>query len=140
MSYKAGIVDAITELKDRSGSSMQAIKKVMQEKLPKDKKWQNAIFLKALKSMVAAGDLNQTKNSYKLSPEYKAKMKSSAKKPAAKKPAAKKATAAKKKAPAKKTTAKKAPAKKATATKKKAPAKKATATKKKAPAKKAAKK
>ena len=48
MSYKAGIVDAITELKDRSGSSMQAIKKVMQEKLPKDKKWQVRTGLAAL--------------------------------------------------------------------------------------------
>ena len=52
MSYKEGIVEAITELKDRTGSSMIAIKKYMQEKLPKDKKWQNAIFLKALKVRV----------------------------------------------------------------------------------------
>ena len=35
MSYKEGIVEAISELKDRTGSSMIAIKKFMQEKLPK---------------------------------------------------------------------------------------------------------
>jgi histone H1/5 len=33
MSYKAGIIEAITELKDRTGSSMIAIKKVMQDRL-----------------------------------------------------------------------------------------------------------
>ena len=66
MSYKAGIIAAITELKDRSGSSSIAIKKHMQANMSSDKKWLNATFLKALKTMVAAGDLNQTKNSYKL--------------------------------------------------------------------------
>ena len=57
MSYKAGIYEAIAELKDRSGSSMIAIKKYMQAKLPKDKQWQNAVFLSTLKTAVAKGDL-----------------------------------------------------------------------------------
>ena len=35
MSYKEGIVEAITALKDRTGSSMISIKKHMQDKLPK---------------------------------------------------------------------------------------------------------
>jgi histone H1/5 len=39
MTYKAGIVDAISELKDRTGSSMIAIKKLMMSKFPADKKW-----------------------------------------------------------------------------------------------------
>jgi histone H1/5 len=38
MSYKAGIVKAITELKDRTGSSSIAIKKHMQAAMPTDKK------------------------------------------------------------------------------------------------------
>ncbi len=61
MSYKAGIIQAITELKDRTGSSMISIKKFMQDKLPKDKTWQNATFLQALKAGVASGDLVQVK-------------------------------------------------------------------------------
>lgn len=93
MSYKAGIVVAITELKDRSGSSMIAIKKFMQDKLPAEKKWQNAVFLSALKSGVASGDFVKVKNSYKLSPEFKASQKKKAapaKKAAPKKAAPKK--------------------------------------------------
>ena len=73
MSYKAGIVAAITELKDRTGSSSIAIKKHMQANLSKDKKWMNATFLSALKKMVADGDLVQNKNSYKLSADFKKK-------------------------------------------------------------------
>ena len=88
MSYKAGIVEAITELKDRNGSSMIAIKKYMQAKLPKDKKWQNATFLQALKSGVAAGDFVQHKQSYKLSAEFKKKAKKSSKAPTKKAKAA----------------------------------------------------
>eukprot|EP00566_Odontella_aurita_P037646 CAMPEP_0113587602 /NCGR_PEP_ID=MMETSP0015_2-20120614/35004_1 /TAXON_ID=2838 /ORGANISM="Odontella" /LENGTH=34 /DNA_ID=CAMNT_0000493289 /DNA_START=271 /DNA_END=371 /DNA_ORIENTATION=+ /assembly_acc=CAM_ASM_000160 len=34
MSYKAGVIKAIDELKDRTGSSMIAIKKHMQANLP----------------------------------------------------------------------------------------------------------
>ena len=71
MLYKAGIINAIDKLKDRTGSSMIAIKKFMQADLPKEKKWLNATFLSALKVSVASGDLIQIKNSYKLSPEFK---------------------------------------------------------------------
>jgi histone H1/5 len=46
MSYKAGIVKAISELKDRTGSSSIVIKKHMQANMPKDKKWMNSVFLK----------------------------------------------------------------------------------------------
>ena len=74
MTYKEGIVKAITELKDRNGSSSIAIKKHMQDNLPKDKKWQNATFLASLKSCVASGELIQNKNSYKLSSDYKKKL------------------------------------------------------------------
>ena len=95
MSYKAGIVTAITELKDRTGSSSIAIKKHMQANLPKDKKWMNATYLAALKKMVADGDLVQNKNSYKLSADFKKK--SSKKKAAPKKKSAPKKKAAPKK-------------------------------------------
>jgi histone H1/5 len=74
MSYKQGIVDAILEMKDRTGSSMISIKKHMQANLPKDKKWQNATFLQTLKAGVASGDFVQVKNSYKLSAEGKKKL------------------------------------------------------------------
>jgi histone H1/5 len=132
MSYKEGIINAITELKDRKGSSMIAIKKYMQEHLPKDKKWLNATFLTALKHGVAAGDLIKVKNSFKLSPEFK-------------KAAVKKATAAAKPkaAPKKKATAKKSAPKKKAATAKKTATKavtKKTAPKKSAPKKAAPKK
>ena len=68
--YKAGIIAAITDLKDRTGSSRQAIKKHIEEANP-GKKWANGTFLKVLKDMVAAGDLVQVKGSFKLSPEFK---------------------------------------------------------------------
>jgi len=101
MSYKAGIFAAITELKDRTGSSSIAIKKHMQANLPSDKKWMNGMYLKALKKAVADGELVQTKGSYKLSAAYKDKAKkaSKPKKAAPKKKAVpKKKTAPKKKA------------------------------------------
>jgi histone H1/5 len=101
MSYKAGIIKAITELKDRTGSSSIAIKKHMQANMG-DKKWQNGIFLKALKDGVTAGDFVKTKSSYKLSAAAKTAAKKAAapKKPAApkKKPAAPKKKTAPKKA------------------------------------------
>lgn len=132
MSYKEGIVKAITELKDRTGSSMQAIKKHMLADMG-DKKWMNAVFLKALKSGVESGDFVQNKNSYKLSAEFKKKLNKKSK-PAPKKkapPASPKKTAASKKkvaSPKKKA----APKKKVTAPKKKAaPKKKVAAPKKK---------
>merc|ERR1712238_222410 len=128
-------VAAITALKDgsRSGPSSIAIKKHMQGNMASDKKWLNATFLKALKSMVAGGELVQTKSSYKLSPEFKKK----AGKSTTKKAAPKKKTAPKKKAATKKKAApkKKTAAKKKTATKKKLAPKKKT-TKKKTAAKK----
>ena len=68
--YKAGIVAAITDLKDRTGSSRQAIKKHI-EANNKGKTFANGMFLKVLKDMVAAGDLVQVKGSFKLSPEFK---------------------------------------------------------------------
>ena len=79
MSYKAGIIKAIEELKDRTGSSMISIKKHMQANMPADKKWMNAMFLKALKDGVKAGDFTQAKGSYKLSADYKKKVAAAAK-------------------------------------------------------------
>ena len=67
MSYKEGISDAILELKDRTGSSMIAIKKHMQANLPRGKKWQNSTFLQALRSGVESGMFVKNKNSFKLS-------------------------------------------------------------------------
>ena len=101
MSYKAGIIIAITELKDRTGSSSITIKKHMQANLPADKKWLNGMFLNALKKAVVDGDFVQNKSSYKLSADYKKKAAdaSKPKKVAPKKKAApKKKTAPKKKA------------------------------------------
>ena len=115
MSYKAGIITAITGLKDRTGSSSISIKKSMQATLPADKKWLNAMYLGALKKMVADGILVKTKDSYKISADYKKK----ASKP---KKAPKKKTAPKKKAAPKK---KSAPKKTAAPKKKSAPKKKA---------------
>merc|ERR1719188_2521355 len=111
MSYKAGIIEAIEELKERSGSSSIAIKKYMQAKLPKDKKWKNGMFLLALKNGVTSGDFVQNKNSYKLSADFKKKR-------------AKASAVTKKKVTTKKSTKK-------TVAKKKSSSKKKTATKKK---------
>ena len=140
MTYKESIIVAIEDLKDRNGSSMISVKKYMQAGMPKDKKWQKATFLTALKNMVTKGDLTQIKYSYKLSPAFKkAKIDASKPKkvaPKKKKPAApkKKSTAAKKKKTAPK---KSAPKKKKTASKKKSAPKKKTS-KKVAPKKKSA--
>ncbi|KAL7493635.1 hypothetical protein ACHAWT_004643 [Skeletonema menzelii] len=91
MSYKAGIIQAITELKDRTGSSSIAIKKRMQVQAEMgDKKWLNGMFLKALKDGVAAGDLVKVEDSFKLSADFKKKVKKASK--------PKKAVAPKKKA------------------------------------------
>src|SRR6056300_387165 len=81
MSYKAGIIKAITELKNRTGSSYIAIKKHMQANMG-DKKWLNGVFLKALKDGVASGEFVKVKASYKLSAAEKAaaKKKSASKK------------------------------------------------------------
>ena len=65
MSYKEGIVAAIMELKEHTGSSMVKIKKVMEAKLPKDKTWKNHMFLTALKAGIASGEVVQNKVSIK---------------------------------------------------------------------------
>ena len=128
------IVAAVTALKERNGSSRQAIAKYIKATY---KVADNAdVHIKqALKRGVVSGALSQPKGagasgSFKVVPKKVAapKKKPAAKKPAAKKPAAKKA-AAKKSTPKKKTAAKKATTKPA--------AKKAA---KKPAAKKAAKK
>jgi histone H1/5 len=103
VSYKEGIIKALDDLKDRTGSSLPAIKKHMQASHPQDKKWANGMFLSVLKSMVASGDIVQTKGSFKLSANFK-KKRTDALKP--KKPK-KKAEAPKKKATPKKIAPKK---------------------------------
>jgi histone H1/5 len=131
MSYREGIIAAIAALKDRQGSSTIAIKKHMQDSLPKDKKWLNATFLAALKHGVSSGDFVKVKNSFKLSADFKKTAEKKAKAAAEpKKPkAASKAAAAKKKTA---TGTKKKTATTTTTTKKPkaatAPKKKATAT------------
>merc|ERR1719162_819451 len=138
--YQKMAITAIAALKDRTGSSMQAIKKAISAAYPAlnpaaVSRSTNA----ALKKLVAAGTVAQTKGSYKLSAKATkkpaAKKKTAAKKTTAKKTAAKKKPAAKK-TTAKKTAAKKEPAKKAA----KKPAAKKSVKAKKPPAKKAAKK
>ena len=68
--YKEGIVEAIAELKDSSGSSVIAIQKFMQDKLPKDEEWENILFLKALKAGVEKGDFIKNNNCYALSADF----------------------------------------------------------------------
>ena len=146
------IVAAVTALKEKKGSSIQAIKKYILTNYKVEDK-AVATFVKAnLKRMVESGSLKQVKGtgasgSFKLAEKPKAVKKPAAKKAtkspkkAAKKPAAKKATKSPKKAakkPAAKKTATKKPAAKKPA--KKAPAKKPAAAKKAAAKKPAAKK
>ena len=131
------IIAAITALKERTGSSRQAIVKYIKANY---KVGDNAdVHVKmALKRGVASGALAQPKGtgasgSFKVVKKAEPKKKPAAKKPAAKKPAAKK-PAAKKSTPKKK-----AAAKKSTPKKKKPAAKKASSAKKtKKPAKKPA--
>jgi hypothetical protein len=101
MSYKGGVIKAIAGLKDRNGSSMQAIKKQMQDALPAGKKWSNNTFLTTLKSGVANGDFVKVKGSYKLSKEFKKKLVDAAKPKKPKKKAAPKKAAPKKPVPKK---------------------------------------
>jgi len=154
------IVAAITALKERTGSSRQAISKYIKANYKVSDNADSNIKIQ-LRRGVASGQLKQVKGtgasgSFKVSEKAKAaaKPKKVAKKPAAKKPAAKKPAAKKtaakktpkKKPAAKKTAAKKTPKKKPAAKKptaKKPAAKKATkkaAPKKKTTAKKTAKK
>ena len=151
--YIEMIAAAIAALKERTGSSRQAIVKYVKANYKVADNCDVHVKM-ALKRGVAAGTLKQVKGvgasgSFKLAEKPKVKKpakKPAAKKPAAKKPAAKKAT---KKTPKKKAAAKKATPKKKTAAKKpaaKKPAKKAAAKKpaakkvKKTPKKKAASK
>ena len=143
--YAEMIVTAITTLKERNGSSGQAIKKYIKANF---KVKDNAdLFIKGgLRKGVEKGTLTQVKGngasgSFKVAKveKPKPKKKPAAKKPAAKKPAAKKPAAKKvaKKSPAKK----KPEAKKAkTPTKKKTPKKPAKKPAAKKPAAKKAKK
>ena len=138
--YSEMIAAAIVSLKERNGSSRQAIVKYIAANYKVSESAGTHIKL-ALKRGVAGGALKQTKGagasgSFKVAEKPKPAKKPAAKKPAAKKPAAKKAAkkpAAKKaaKKPAAKKAAKK-PAAKKPATKK--PAKKAATPKKKKPA------
>ena len=134
------IAAAIAELKERKGSSRQAIEKYVAANYKVGPKYTGPL-KQALKKGVEKGTLVQTKG-VGASGSFKIAKPEPEKKPAVKKPAAKKATTKKttKKAPAKKAPAKKAATKKPAAKKttKKAPAKKAASPKKKAPAKKAA--
>ena len=133
------IVAAVTALKEKKGSSIQAIKKYILANYKVEDK-AVATFVKGnLKRMVDSGALKQVKGtgasgSFKLAEKPKA----------VKKPAAKKATKSPKKAAkkpaAKKTATKKPAAKKAAKPAKKAPAKKPAAAKKAAAKKPAAKK
>merc|ERR1712029_643322 len=146
--YKDMAIGAITGLKDRSGSSRQAILKYVMAnyKVGTDASKVSRQLQLALKKAVAGGALKAAApagrkgaGSYRLGEKPKAEKKKKPAKPAAKKAPAKKKSP--KKAAAKKPAAKKSPAKKA-ATKpaaKKAPVKKA-ASPKKAPAKKSPKK
>jgi len=134
------IAAAIAELKERKGSSRQAIEKYIAANYKVGPKYTGPM-KQALKKGVEKGTLVQTKG-VGASGSFKIAKPEPEKKPAVKKPAAKKTTTKKttKKAPAKKAPAKKAATKKPAAKKatKKAPAKKAASPKKKAPAKKAA--
>ena len=141
--YSEMISQAIAALKERNGSSRQAIVKYVKGNFKVADNCDSHVKL-SLKRLVAAGTLIQVKGtgasgSFKLPPQKAAaKKKPAAKKPAAKKPVAKKAT---KKPAAKKAAKAKTPVKKAKATPKKkakTPAKKAASAKK--PAKKVTKK
>ena len=136
--YSEMIAAAIVSLKERSGSSRQAILKYVAANY-KVGEGANTHVKMALKRGVASGDLKQVKGtgasgSFKVAEKAKPAKKKPAKKPAAKKPATKKATPKK---PKKSAAAKKAAPKKKKAVVKKPAAKKAA---KKVVKKKAAKK
>merc|ERR1712131_330711 len=149
--YSVMIAAAITSLKDRTGSSRQAILKYITANYKVDADRAGQHLRMALRAGLKNGSLKNAKESgkgagsFKLAKVEKPKKKQAAKKPAAKKPAAKKPTAKKaaaKKPAAKRPAAKPKAAKKKPAAKKAAPAKKAAAKKpaKKPAAKKPAKK
>lgn len=66
-SYKVGIISAVTDLKDRGGSSSLSIKDHVQANLPAGKSLHNTSFMRALKKAVDDGLLSKVNNSYKLS-------------------------------------------------------------------------
>merc|ERR1711945_2051 len=123
-----GIAAAITALKDRTGSSRQAILKYITANYKVDADRCGQHLRMALRAGLKNGSLKNAKESGKGAGSFKLakvekpkKKKPAAKKPAAKPKAAKKKPAAKKAAPAKKAAAKKPAAKKPAAKK---PAKK----------------
>merc|ERR1712031_27967 len=125
--YSVMIAAAITSLKDRTGSSRQAILKYICANYKVDAAKAAVQIRLALKRGVAKGALKMARasgkgaGSYKLVKVEKPKKAKKAKKPKAKKPKAKKPKAAAKKPAAKKPAAKKAakkPAKKAAPKKK----------------------
>ena len=137
--YSEMIAAAITSLKDRTGSSGQAIKKYIAANYKVEEKSVGPQVRLALKRGVASGLLKQVKGngasgSFKLAEKAAKPKKAATKKPAAKKPAAKKAAAKSPKKAAKKTTTKKTAAKKVKTPKKstKKPAKSPAAKKPKA--------
>lgn len=154
--YSEMIKAAISSLKERGGSSRQAILKYILKNynVGTEEKKINAHLKLALKSGVTKGILKQSKGtgaagSFRIGdsakadkPKKAAKPKAAAKKPAAKKPAAKKAKSTPKKKPAAakkaKATPKKAAAKKPATKKAAKPAAKKATPKKKAAAKKPA--
>jgi len=125
--YSAMIVAAISALKERNGSSRQAVMKYMMSNYKVGDNANSHLKL-ALKRAVASGVLKQVKGTGASGSFKVAKVE---KKPAAKKPTAKKPVAAKKpatKKPAAKKPAAKKPAKKTVAKKTPSKAKKAKAT------------
>ena len=141
--YSVMIPAAITALKERNGSSRQAILKYISANYTVHAQASQHLLM-ALKAGVKKGTLKMAKESgkgagcYKLVKVEKPKKKPAAKKAATKKPAASKKPAAKKVAKPKKAVAKKPAAKKPKAAAKKPAAKKAVKPKKAAPKKKAA--
>jgi len=142
--YSVMIPAAITALKERNGSSRQAILKYISANYTVHAQASQHLLM-ALKAGVKKGTLKMAKESgkgagcYKLVKVEKPKKKpAAAKKAATKKPAAAKKPAAKKVAKPKKAVAKKPAAKKPKAAAKKPAAKKAVKPKKAAPKKKAA--
>ena len=136
--YSVMIAAAVAALKDRTGSSRQAILKYVCANYKVDAAKAGVHLRMALKRAVAAGDLKMAKATGKGAGSYKLGEKKIAKKPAAKKPKAKKPAAKKvAKKPAAKKAAKKPAAKKPAAKK---PAAKKPAAKKPAAKKPAAKK
>merc|ERR1712107_617393 len=117
--YSVMIAAAITALKDRSGSSRQAILKYICANYKVDAAKAAVHLRMALKRGVAAGSLKMARasgkgaGSYSLGEKAKAVKKPKAKKPAAKKAAKKPAAKKAKKPAAKKPAAKKPAAKKA---------------------------